>query len=237
MLELMYFILFWIFSFLFIILKSIKVNEFAIKNEIITRIANYSTLIKGIPALLAASFVFMIRPNESLFYIVLIGALLFCLAGDLGMEKGLIQGLPLFLIAQILFSITFIGQSLIQGLANESLLVSFFVFLCVIIYVVLFFKYLNSSENGLGKFKIPVIVYCGAIGLMLGSTVLLWTTLGFLNQITIGLISLGGFLFVFSDSVIALREFRGIKFSKDVLLVHTTYYSAIFLLSLSSIMV
>lgn len=237
MLELMYFILFWIFSFLFIILKSIKVNEFAIKNEIITRIANYSTLIKGIPALLAASFVFMIRPNESLFYIVLICALLFCLAGDLGMEKGLIQGLPLFLIAQILFSITFIGQSLIQGLANESFLVSFIAFVFVIIYIVLFVKYLNSSEKGLGKFKIPVIIYCGAISLMFVSTVLLWTTLGFLNQITIGLISLGGFLFVFSDSVIALREFRGIRFSKDVLLVHTTYYSAIFLLSLSSIMV
>ena len=237
MIELVYLFLFTLFSVIFMIGKSVKHDEFKINSRKIKQLANYSTYIKGIPALLAGSFVFLMRPNDSLFYLVLTGALLFCSAGDLGMEKGLIPGLPLFLVAQILFSIAFIGQSLTNSLTNDSYIVTGIILVCVVFYIVLFVRYLNSSEAGLGKFKVPVIIYCAAISLMFISTVLLWTTLGFLNYIEFALVPLGGFLFIFSDSVISLREFRGLKLSKDVLVVMVTYFSAIFLLSFSGILV
>lgn len=237
MIEYIYLLLFTLFSVIFIFLKSVKHDEFKISSRKIKQLANYSTFIKGIPALLAASFVFLMRPNDSLFYFVLTGALLFCLAGDLGMEKGLIPGLPLFLVAQILFSIAFIGQSISNSLTNDSYIVTGIIFTGVMMYLVLFVRYLNSSEAGLGKFKIPVIVYCTAISIMFISTGLLWTTLGFLNYLEFALVPIGGFLFIFSDSVIALREFRGRKLSKDVLVVMVTYFLAIFLLSLSGILV
>ncbi len=124
MIEFLYLLLFTLFSVIFIILKSVKHDEFKITSQKIKQLANYSTYMKGIPALLAASFVFLMRPDDSLFYIVLAGALLFCLVGDLGMEKGLIPGLPLFLVAQILFSIAFIGQSLTNSLTNDSYIVT-----------------------------------------------------------------------------------------------------------------
>lgn len=222
---------------IFIVFKSIRHDEFKITNQKIKQLANYSTYVKGIPALLAASFVLLMRPEDSLFYFVLAGALLFCLAGDLGMEKGLIPGLLLFLVAQILFSIAFIGQSLTNGLTNESYIVTGIILMCVVLYITLFVRYLHSSESGLGKFKVPVIIYCAAISFMFISTGLLWTTLDFLNHIEFALVPIGGFLFIFSDSVIALREFRGHKLSKDVLVVMVTYFSAIFLLSLSVILV
>ncbi|MFX0085891.1 MAG: lysoplasmalogenase [Candidatus Hodarchaeota archaeon] len=237
MLPVIYFSLFTIFSIVFIILKSIKKDEYFINNEFIRQIANYAIFIKGIPALLAFIFVFLIRPDDSLFYFVLMGALIFCFAGDLRMEKGLISGLSLFLIAQVLFSIAFIGQSLANKVVNDSFLPISIVFLCIIIYIILFVHYLDSSELGLGKFKTPVIIYCVAISLMFLSTILLWTTLGFLNYLEFGLVSLGGFLFIFSDSIIALREFRNRKFAKNVLIIMITYYSAIFLLSLSSMLI
>jgi uncharacterized membrane protein YhhN len=212
-------------------------DEFSINIDFIKQIANYDISIKGIPALLAVVFVFLIRPDNSFFYFVLIGALIFCLAGDLGMEKGLIPGLSLFLIAQVLYTIAFIGQSLANQFTNYSFLLTSIAFLCVIIYIILFVRYLDSSEFGLGKFKVPVIIYCAAISMMFISTILLWTTLGFFSYLEFGLVSLGGFLFIFSDSIIALREFRNRRFSKNVLVVMLTYYSAIFLLSLSSILI
>ncbi|MHA1966407.1 MAG: lysoplasmalogenase family protein [Candidatus Hodarchaeales archaeon] len=237
MLEIIYLLLFTLFSAIFIFLKSVKHDEFKITNQKIKQLANYGIYIKGIPALLAALFVFLIRPDNSLFYIVLASALIFCLAGDLGMEKGLIPGLPIFLVAQILFSSAFIGQSLTNGFTADSYIVTGIIFVCIVLYITLFVRYLNSSETGLGKFKVPVIIYCAAISLMFISTGLLWTTLGFLGYPEFLLIPLGGFLFIFSDSVIALREFRGRKFSKDILVVMLTYFCAIFLLSLSGILV
>ncbi len=237
MLPVIYFFLYTIFSIAFIILKSIKMDEYSIKNEFIRQIANYAILIKGIPALLAVIFVFLIRQNNSLFYFVLMGALIFCFAGDLGMEKGFIQGLSLFLIAQMLFSIAFIGQSLANKLVNDSFLPILIAFLCVIIYIILFVRYLDSSELSLGRLKTPVIIYCAVISIMFLSTILVWTTLGLFHYPEFGLVSLGGFLFIVSDSIIALREFRNRKFKKNVLIVMITYYSAIFLLSLSSILI
>jgi uncharacterized membrane protein YhhN len=171
------------------------------------------------------------QPSDLIFYLILVGALLFCLAGDLGMEKGLIPGLPLFLIAQTLFFIAFLYQSAVNIITIGSLVLPILIGLAISIFLLFFLRYLESSEKGLGKLRFPVIIYCIVIGLMLVSTILLWTTT---MKAEIALIVLGGLLFVISDSIIAVKEFHH-EISYREIKVMSTYYSAIFLLSLSAL--
>ncbi len=172
------------------------------------------------------------RPDDSLFYLVLVGALLFCFAGDLGMEEGLIPGLLMFLVAQILFSAAFIGQSLTLRITIESLIPAGLVTLVMAIYIIFFIRYLETSETGLGKFKIPVLVYCIFISMMFVSSVLLWFTSGVME---FGISVLGALLFVISDSIIAVKEFH--HEIKNVFGIMSTYYTAILLLSLSIVFI
>ncbi|MFQ5981236.1 MAG: lysoplasmalogenase [Candidatus Heimdallarchaeota archaeon] len=232
MLEIGYLLLFWIVACVFIIFKSIKVEELNVESESAQKLANStSTLIKGVPAILAALFVVIMRPDDSLFFFGVAGALLFCFAGDLGMEKDLLIGLPLFLIAQLLFATAFFGQAITIGPSVEDFALTAAVSAIVVVYMVMFLRYLESSEAGLGEFKIPVIAYCVVISLMFISSVLLWSTSGKLEVIVV---ALGALIFVISDSIIAIHEFHH-KISGKVLKVMATYYSAIFLLSLSVI--
>ena len=233
MLEITYLMIFCFFAVMYIFIKSVKAGEIHVDNSTVQRLTHISTYIKGISAGLASIFVFIMRPDDSLFYLVLVVALLFCLAGDLGMEKGLIPGLPLFLVAQILFSIAFIGQSLTFGVSVDSLIPALLVTLVMAIYLFLFIRYLETSETGLGKFKVPVLVYCIFISLMLVSSILLWFTSGVLE---FGVSVLGGLLFVTSDSIIAVKEFHH-EISYRELKVMSTYYAAIFLLSLAAILI
>ena len=147
------------------------------------------------------------------------------------MEKGILVGLPLFLVGQILFIVSFLGQALTIGVDMESILITAVAILGMIIYVIFFLRYLESSEKGLGEFRIPVLIYCTFLSGMFISTVLLWTSLGVME---FGLVVLGGLLFVISDSIIAIREFHH-PISHSVLKVMSTYYTAIFFLSLSSL--
>ncbi len=231
MFEILYFLLFWGFALLYIFLKSVRKNEIKLKVNSVIRLSEFSTSIKGIPAAMAIIFVFVIQPGDLIFYLTLMGALLFCLAGDLGMEKGLIPGLPLFLIAQTLFFIAFLCQSVVNIITIGSLVLPILIALGISIYLLFFIRYLESSEKGLGKFRIPVIIYCIIIGLMLVSTILLWTT-SMIAEIL--LVVLGGVLFIISDSIIAVKEFHH-EISYREIKVMSTYYSAIFLLSLSSL--
>ncbi len=228
MLIFAYSVVFIITAVVFIVVKSVKVNEYTIENDMIQRLTNISTYFKGIPAALAALFVFVMRPDNSLFYIILVGAFLFCLAGDIGMEKGITTGLPLFLIAQILFSAAFIGQALRIDSPNlDILILTSLVALGTAAYVILFIRYLESSDVGLLEFKIPVLVYCVFLSAMFISTVLLWITS---EEATFIIVVIGALLFLISDSTIGVREFHH-KITKGVLKTMSTYYSAIFLLS------
>jgi uncharacterized membrane protein YhhN len=231
MLEILYFITFWGFVVLYIFFESVKADEIRIKTAIILRLSELSALIKGIPSALAVIFVAFIQPSDIVFYLFLFGALLFCFAGDLGMEKGFILGLSLFLIAQILFFITFLYQSIVFNISIESLVIPFLSIIGLSFIMIFFLRYLESSEKGLGKYRIPVIIYCTFISMMLVSTLLLWTTTGIFE---VGLIVLGGLLFVISDMIIATKEFHH-DISYREIKVMGTYYSAIFLLSLSAI--
>ena len=231
MFEIPYFILFIIFSVLFVIIKAIKADEVQFNNQIINSLLPYSTIIKVIPAGLAIIFVLM-NQHESVFLsLVLAGGLLFCLFGDAGMEKGLIPGLPLFLVAQVLLIVALVGQSVTIGVSTEAIIITGIITIAIIAYDIFFIRYLESSDKGLGEFRIPVIIYCIFLSGMFLSTVFLWTSS---NIPEFGLVVLGGLLFVISDSIIAVREFHH-PISNNIVKVMSTYYSAIFLLSLSSI--
>lgn len=233
MLHIIFYLIYCSFAVSYIFLESIKSGELQLESSIIQDLTQISTFIKGIPAILLVIIVVLFRPTDELFYFVLAGAFVFCFLGDLGMEKGLITGLPLFLIAQILFSVAFLSQSLTLGVTVESLFLTGLVTLVMAIYLILFLRYLESSETGLGKFRIPVLIYCVFISLMFISSVLLLSVSEILE---FGLVALGGLLFVISDSIIAVREFHH-EISNRELKVMSTYYIAILLLSLAVFMV
>ncbi|MHA2203098.1 MAG: lysoplasmalogenase [Candidatus Hodarchaeales archaeon] len=234
MLEFVYLLIFWLFASVYIIFKSINANQIHVESEIIQKLANStSTFIKGVPPILAALFVLIERSGDSLFFLVLVGAFIFCFAGDIGMEKGILTGLSLFLIAQLFFSIAFLGQAFTIGSSFETLILTVAIIAVVAVYMFIFLRYLDSSESGLGEFKIPVIMYCIVISLMFVSSFILWGTLRRLEAVVV---VLGASVFVISDSIIAVHEFHH-ELSKNVLKVMTTYYTAIFLLSLSVLLI
>ncbi|MFX0173103.1 MAG: lysoplasmalogenase [Candidatus Hodarchaeota archaeon] len=222
-------LIFCVFAVIYIFIKSVKANEFQIENEFIQQLTKFSTIIKGIPATLAMIFV-LIQPTDlSVFHFILAGAFLFCVVGDLGMEKGLLPGLSLFLVAQILFNLAFTYQTLVIGITIPALIITSIVVAGMMIYIFLLVRYLESSGPKLGKFKVPGIIYFVFICLMLASAVLLWMTS---QALKFGIIVLGGLLFVISDSIIGIKEFHHIISYRE-LKVMSTYYGAILLLSLS----
>jgi uncharacterized membrane protein YhhN len=231
MLLYIYIFVFTVFSVLFILIKSLKQNEPVYNHEFIEKLIPLDKLIKIIPAGSAILFVLLSQNKSFYFSIVLSAALVFCLLGDLGMEKGIIPGLPLFLIAQLLFIISFLGQSLVVGIDIEAILIMLIVAGLFAFYLYFFIKYLNSSEKSLGELLIPVIIYCIFISGMVVSIVLVWFSSGLIE---FSIVFLGGIMFVISDSTIAVREFHH-DISNNVVKVMFTYYLAIFLLSLASL--
>lgn len=232
MLVYIYILIFTLFAVLFISIKSYKQNEPIIKHDIIEKLIPFHKLIKILPAGSAILFVLLSKNDSIYFSIVLSSALFFCLLGDLGMEKGVIPGLPIFLIAQLLFIISFLGQALEIGINGEAVIITLILALLFALYFYYFINYLNSSEKGLGELFIPVIIYCVFISGMVLSIVIVWFSSGLLE---FSIIFLGGLLFVISDSTIAIREFHH-RFSYNVVKVMTTYYAAILLLSLASLL-
>ncbi len=191
-----------------------------------TRSRAVSQIIKPIPAGLAALFVFVMRPSPSLFYLVMVVGLTFCLLGDIGMEIGLLPGLGLFMIGHISFITAFLSQSLSLGITPvvHVPLIGFTIF--ALVYFILLVRYLLP---GLGKFRVPVLIYALVISAMLVASFLLWLTSGTPNGI---LVTFGATIFVISDSLIGIREFHH-KFSQPTIKILGTYYLAIFLLSLN----
>ncbi len=233
MIEIIYTVCFWFFSVLYILVKSTKSDEIDLKVEFLRKLAPFSTYIKLVPAGMATLFV-LYTGHESIYLsLILTIGLFFCMLGDAGMEKGLIPGLPLFLVAQIILMISLMGQAIELGISSDSLLLTGIVIIGLIIYLVLFLRYLESSDKGLGKFRTPVIIYCIFISGMLSSAVLLWTTSGIME---FGFVVLGALLFVISDSIIAIREFHHDLAYRELKVI-STYHAAIFLLSLSPLII
>ena len=92
---LVYGISFWIFA----IVSSVLQDRYPD-----AAVASYQTVIKAIPTLLALIYVFYTLPSGSLFYILLGIALFFCMLGDVAMEKDIIPGIGMFLLAHLFFT-------------------------------------------------------------------------------------------------------------------------------------
>lgn len=192
-------------------------------------IASYQTVVKVIPTLLALIFVFITTPSGPLFYILGI-ALFFCMLGDVAMEKDIVPGIGMFLLAHIIFNVYFLWRAISLTLIFTNMLIAILCFGGFVVFVVLYIRYLNSSGPEIPDFVLKAgSFYFVLISATLSTSLLLYLTTGayagFLPVI-------GALFFIISDSIIALNEFHH-KLSHPEYLIMPTYYLAIFLLSLS----
>jgi len=128
-----------------------------------------------------------------------------------------------------MFIMAFLAQSPSLGLTLLGIAATSVVFVLMVIYAYILHRYLQSSKKGLGWFQVPVPFYSLSISIMLCTSVLLWLLSGVLSGV---IVVIGAFLFVVSDSLIAVKEFHH-RFSKAELKIVGTYYSAILLFPLN----
>lgn len=225
-----YAVIFWIFAFVSILIKGARENEITFQKERLSQLPKFLFIvIKFIPAITAVIIVLLFRPTASLFYILLAVAFIFCVLGDIGMETKFLIGVGLFLIAQIVFISNFTWQSLLLGVSFLPVTAFVTAFITWILVLIFLINYIESAETGLGKMKGPLIFYALMVSLNFCSALMLWLTSG----IVLGFIPvIGAFFFVISDFAIGIKEFHH-HFNKAEVFIFTTYYLAIFLLSLS----
>ncbi|TFG09639.1 lysoplasmalogenase [Candidatus Thorarchaeota archaeon] len=216
--PLIYGLLFWVFAAIFIGLETTG-----------TRGTPWATLVKAVPAILAASFAFLSGSSNS-FPLLLALSLVFCALGDIGMEYDILPGLGLFLISHICYIATFAVQSTALGITLFPLAGFLVCVIVLLVYVSLYHRYLQTSETPTPLIR-AVDLYAIALSLTASSSLLLWlasgTFLGFLPF-------LGALLFITSDSLIGIKEFHH-HFDHEEQWILGTYYLAIFLLSLSAL--
>jgi len=225
-----YLVAFWIFALVFTVIKSVRSGEIWPKSRRIREMpVALAVSVKIVPAALAALFVFFMKPSGAVFYLLMAIGLCLCLLGDAAMEVNLLPGLGLFALAHIDFTIAFVLGVLTLGTSQVAILGAAIVFLVMIAYAYLLQRYLQSSQKGLGKMRGPVIFYAILISLTLSTSVLLCISSGiFAGAFAV----LGAVLFVISDSLIGIRDFHH-HFAKAAIAVQSTYYLAIFLLSMT----
>jgi len=220
-----YGVLFWIFAAVGTFLK----DKYA---ENPKGVVSLITAFKIVPALIAVIYVVLVRPSPALFYVLLSIALVFCMLGDIGMEKDLIPGIGMFLIGHIIFTVNFLWQAINVGLVIANLIVPIVCMGGLIVYVFLYIRYLQASGPEVPDFILKAgTFYFILVSATISTSLLLWQVTGALW----GFLPLvGALFFIISDSIIAINEFHH-KFSRPELLIMPTYYLSIFLLSLGII--
>jgi hypothetical protein len=193
-------------------------------------VASYQTVVKAIPTTLALLYLFDALLTGSLFAILLGVALFFCILGDVAMEKDIVPGIGMFLLAHLFFMVNFLWQSISLAATFTNILIAILCFGGGVVYVFLYIRYLNSSGPEIPDFVLKAgSFYFVLISATLSTSLLLWLTTGaFWGFLPV----IGAVFFIISDSIIALNEFHH-KLSHPEFLIMPTYYLAIFLLSLS----
>jgi len=228
MIELIYSVIFWVIA----IVSSILQHRYPDAG-----VSSYQTVIKAVPALLAMIFAWywfsvLSATLFGMFYLILGIALFFCMLGDVAMEKDLVPGIGMFLLAHLIFNVIFLRQASLLTPNFTNMLIAMVCFGGFVVYVFMFIRYLRSS----GPEVPPFILKAGSfyfilISATISTSLLLWLTsrtiLGFIPVV-------GAVFFIISDSIIALNEFHH-KLTRPDLLIMPTYYIAIFLLSLGAI--
>lgn len=215
---------FWIFA----IISTILQDRAADKEK---KIASLNTLIKFLPALMSVVYVLITPPALTLFYILLAGALVFCMLGDIAMEMDLVPGIGMFLIAHLLYLSNFLWHASVAGPDLIPMAAAGACMAVMVVYVILLIRSLTSTGPEVPPFILRAgTLYFLIISGTLSSTILLWLTtgnpLGFIPFI-------GAVFFVISDSLIGINAFRQ-KIAHHEYYIMPTYYVAIFLLALSA---
>lgn len=165
--------------------------------------------------------VFQYPEVSELYKYLIITALILSLAGDIFImlpNDKFVQGIAAFFIAHMLFILAFV--------TDIGLSFNWIWLIPLLIYAIIFLKLILPKT---GKLKIPVLVYTIVI------VSFLWQAIG-RNGIAMSDSSkyalFGAILFVASDSILAYtRFFKEYKISS--FLIHSTYWAALFCLSLS----
>ncbi|TFG29620.1 lysoplasmalogenase [Candidatus Thorarchaeota archaeon] len=221
MLLLVYSAIFWVIA----ILSSVLQDRFPD-----AKVASYQTVVKAIPTLVALVYVFYTLPSGSLFYILLGVALFFCMLGDVAMEKDIIPGIGMFLLAHLFYTVNFLWQAISLTLDFTNIIIAIISFGGLVVYVFMYIRYLQSSGPEVPDFVLKAgSFYFVLISATFSTSLLLWLTTGALWGF---LPLIGALFFIISDSIIALNEFHH-KLAHPEFLIMPTYYLAIFLLSLS----
>ncbi len=217
-----YAVLFWIFA----VVSSILKDKYSENPQ---GVVSLLTAIKVVPALIAVLYVLLTRSTTAMFYILLSIALIFCMLGDIGMEKDIIPGIGMFLIGHIIFTANFLWQAINVGLIIANIAISLVCMASLSIIVFLMIRYLRSSGPEVPDFILKAgTMYFLLVSATISTSLLLWLTTGNMW----GLIPmLGALLFLISDAQIAINEFHH-KLPHHEMQIMPTYYLAIFLLSL-----
>lgn len=158
---------------------------------------------KPLSAALMLSVILVSLPGNarlSFAVMVLIG-MLFCAAGDIALmfesNKAFSLGLALFLVGHIIYTATIIR---FDGLLLEN----WFITVALIVLAIVMFLIL---VNGLGKMKIPVLLYMIAISVMVHSAAMTFYGDFFNTRQAIAL-TVGAALFYLSDVFLAIDRFK-----------------------------
>ncbi len=144
---------------------------------------------------------------------MIIAGLAFSLAGDVFLmlpTDRFIEGLVAFLIAHLFY---------IAAFSSQLSMLAWWPLLPLVIFGMVVFRYISPS---LGNLKIPVFFYIAAILIMAWFA---WEWWHQSKQIATHLALAGAFLFVISDTTLAINRFRG-KFKLARALILTTYFAA-----------
>ena len=152
---------------------------------------------------------------------LIVAGLVFCLGGDVFLmlpASYFIAGLISFLIGHLLYIAAFVsdgGFHLAPGWLIPLAAYGFVMY--------------RLLAPGLGRLKVPVIVYILAILVMAWQALERWSALGTNGAL---LAAAGALLFVISDSVLAYDRFRN-KFKAARIMVLATYWAAQWLIAYS----
>ncbi len=175
--------------------------------------------------IVAALSIFVPDMYNLSYTLAIILGLLFSLGGDVALmfksKRAFMIGLVLFLIAHFVYSIVFaVHSGFVKGDLISSVVL---VLLAVIIYF-----YLHS---GLGKMKIPVLIYVLVISFMVNRAISTFSGF-FFNETQAYLILIGAGLFYISDLILAINKFKKpFKYHRFNL---AFYYSGQLLIALST---
>jgi uncharacterized membrane protein YhhN len=161
-------------------------------------------------------------PVPAAYRTLILAGLVVSLAGDVFLmfpERWFQAGLVSFLVAQVLYVLAFRPEPGGGGLSAPVLLP-------FLLYALLFFRMLAP---GLGKLKLPVLVYTAAITLMAWLAACRFVYLGGTKPL---IAFVGAVLFLISDSVLAYDRFSR-KVGAAQIIILGTYFPAQLLIAMS----